>query len=258
MTEVDVNAVLLSALENQYTKSGTEPPMWSVNARPVSKFDTSKVKVRLLSLDYPGLSDKIVHHPVVLQESQIRNPTGASVKQTVTYSRNYTDSYEWNISAGLKLGAAAKFTAGLPIVGEGEVSTSVELSFAAGFKNGHSESVTFTGSVEIQIPAQTSVAVKTILAQGKVDSVPFRATLQAYGTVGAYTAYSSGTDGYGDFSWQWSDLDTGLGWTNPNFKSFPAFKDNAIRTFVVDGLFSAECGFNVNVVAEPLAALALA
>jgi len=252
MSDIDVNEFLLHALEQQYQKTGD---VWSVNSRSVSKFDTSKVELRLISLDYPGLADKIVHQPVLLEESFVKNPTPASVSRTISYSKSVTDSYEWNISAGVKVGASAKFKSGLPIVGEGEVTASVELSFGAGYKNSHSETVAFNGSVQVNIPAQTSVNIKTLLANGTVDDIPFTAVLQAYGQVGAYTAHSGGAGGLGDFSWQWSDLDTGIGWTNPGFKNFPAFKDPKVRMFTVHGTFSATCGFNVNVVVEPLAAL---
>ena len=252
MTEVDVNDTLLRALETQWKKDGDT---WSVNARPVTKFDTSKVALRLISIDYPGLADKVVHQPVLLNESTVKNPTPASVSQTINYSKSVSDSYEWSVTAGLKLSASAKFTAGLPLVGEGEVTTAAELSLGGGYKNTHSETVSFSGGVQVQIPAQTSVNIKTILAQGTVDAVPFHMVLQAYGKVGAYTAFGGGSGGLSNFEWQWSDLDTGIGWTNPNFKSFPALKDPSVRMFVVDGLFSATCGFNVNVVVEPLASL---
>ncbi|WP_137846479.1 ETX/MTX2 family pore-forming toxin [Microbacterium sp. 2FI] len=252
MSEIDVNGKILSALETSYKKTGDQ---WSVNARPVTQFDTSKVLLRLISLDYPGLADRLIHNPVLLEQTDVKNPTPASVKRTITYSTSVTDSYEWNVTAGLKLTASAKFSAGLPLVGEGEVSTSAELSFAAGYKNTHSETVSFGGSVEVQVPGQTSVSIKTLLAQGKVDAVPFKAVLQAYGQVGAYTAFGGGQGGLSNFSWQWSDLDTGIGWTNPNFKSFPALKDESVRMFEVSGLFTATCGYNVNVVVDPLAAL---
>jgi Clostridium epsilon toxin ETX/Bacillus mosquitocidal toxin MTX2 len=253
MSDIDVNQVLLQALENQYTKGSDG--VWSVNARPVTKFDTSKVALRLISLEYPGLADKVIHQPVMLDETQVKNPTPATITRTINYSKTVTDSYEWNITAGLKVTASAKFTAGLPIVGQGEVTTSAELSVSGGYKNTHTESVTFNGSVQAQIPAQTSVDIKTVLAQGSADAVPFHLVLQAYGQVGANTAFGGGSDGLSNFSWQWSDLDSGLGWTNPNFKSFPALKDPSTRIFKVDGLFSATCGFNVNVVVEPLASL---
>jgi hypothetical protein len=260
MSDVDVNETLLRTLQTQWPKFEDHGSQyWNVAARTVSKFDTtSRVKLRLLGLDYPGLADKVIHSPVVLKEASFKNPTGASITETVNYGRRYTDSYEWSITAGIKIGAAAKFTAGLPLVGEGEVSTSVELSFSGGFKNTKSEEVSFTGSVQIQVPAQTSVKAKAILALSKVDAIPFRATLQAYGQVGAYTAYSAGQAGPGDFSWQWSDLDTGEGWTNPGFKNVRALKDDSVRKFVVDGVFSADLGYNVDVVVVPLGALAAA
>jgi hypothetical protein len=252
MPEVDVNETLRQALEAQYKKTGDA---WSVNARPVTKFDTSQVDLRLISIDYPGLGQKLVQQPVLLEETNVKNPTGASVTRTINYSRAVTDSFEWSITAGLKLTASAKFKAGLPIVGEGEVTTSAELSLAGGYKNTHSETVTLSGSVAVQIPAKTDVNIKTMLAQGSVDAVPFSVVLQAYGKVGAYTAFGGGTGGLSNFTWQWSDLDTGIEWTDPNFKSHPALKDQKVRMFTSEGLFSATCGLSVNVVIEPLASM---
>ncbi len=252
MPEINVNDKLLIALQSQYPKDADS---WRVNARPVTQFDTSKVALRLVSIDYPGLADRLVQQPVLLEQTNVKNPTPASVTRTINYSRAVTDTFEWSITAGLKLTASAKFKAGLPIIGEGEVTTSAELSIGGGVKSTHAETVTLSGSVAVQIPAQTDVNIKTILAQGRVDAVPFRVVLQAYGSVGAYTAFGGGVGGLNNFHWQWSDLDTGIGWTDPNFKSYPAFKDTSVLKFTVDGLFTATCGMSVNVVIEPLASL---
>lgn len=255
MSDTDVNQTILNALQKQWPKGEGDPwnKYWVIGTKSVEKFDTSKVALRLVKIDYPGLGDKVVHSPVVLQEAQVRNPSPATIKETFAYNHSFTDSYEWSVTAGLKLTASAKFEAGLPIVGQGEVSTSAEISVGAGLKSTHSESVSYSGSVEVQIPPQTSVAIKAVLMQGKVDAVPFKATLQAYGPVGGYFAYGYSTSGPSHFEWNWADLDTGVGWTDPGFKKVPPLKDDSVRTFVLEGLFSADCGFNVNVVAEPLA-----
>jgi hypothetical protein len=83
-----------------------------------------------------------VKKPVLIREETIRNTSDGTIKRSFDYSKQTTDTYEWNVTAGLKLTAGAKASVGLPLVGEGEISTSVELSLEAGARSEHTDTVT--------------------------------------------------------------------------------------------------------------------
>ncbi|AXH95626.1 ETX/MTX2 family pore-forming toxin [Ornithinimicrobium avium] len=254
MSDIDVNQRLRSALESQYEKfTDKGQTYWTVVNHTCRGFDTSKVLLRLLAIDYPGLSENVISQPVVLSDNIIRNPSSATVTTNVEYNKSVTDTFGWNVSAGLKLAASAKFQAGVPIIGQAEATTSVEISLSGGVQSSHSEQTTYKSSVQVKVDPHSSVRVKAILTQGKVDALPFRATLQAYGLVGAERAYGGGTAGPSNWNWDWADLDSG-GWKDPNFKQHPpVLKDGSARKFVLDGLFSATCGLSTHVVTEDLA-----
>ena len=247
MNEIDVNAHLLDALKKRWRLADGTP---NIGGYLPEQFDTSKVQLRVVNINYVDLQKFLVKKPIVLREETIANSSGATITHTFSFSKQTTDSFQWNIKAGLKLQAGAKAKAGLPIVGEAEVSTSVTLSFEGGYVNTHSQTNNWNDSVQIQVPAHTSVQTQALLSTGDVSKVPFKACLHAVGLVGCLYQRDSRPA-----VWHWADLDTGTGWVDPNFQKLKKLPlDPADREFIVDGEFSGSVGFNVIITSSPVTA----
>jgi len=242
--ETDVNNALLDALKNRWRGADGSP---NVGGYTPVQFDTSKVQLRLLTIDYPDLQKQLVKQPEILREETIKNDSGATLHHTFDYSKEMTDAYEWHIIGGLKLTAGAKATVGLPLVGEGEVSTSVELSIEGGSTTTHSETVAWKDSGTIEVPPHTNVLARALLSTGHVANVGFTANLYAFGQVGCLIQTGSEQT-----TWEWADLDAG-GWYNPAFKRLSKLPlEPKDREFTIEGTFTGTVGFFVAITAGPL------
>lgn len=243
MSEIDVQAKLLEALQARWQRKDGTP---NLGGRHVLKWDTSQVKLKLVTIDYMDLQPHL--GTVVLRENTISNDSPATVTKGFDYSKEVTDTFAWHITGGLKVGGGAKATVGLPLVGEGEINTSVELSVEGGSVTTHSETVTWKDSTSVEVPPYTDIHVRATISTGTVSDVSFKGHVIAYGNVGAYVHY--GTD---DYTWMWGDLDTGHGWSgesNSSLKKLPL--DPADREFTLEGLFSGTVGYSANITTSPI------
>lgn len=244
MADTDVNAALLATLKNKWP---------SIGGLSYDQFDTSKVKLKLLTIEYPDLQSKLVKQPTVIGHVTIDNTSGATITRDFTYSHTSTDTYEWHVTGGVKVTAGASATVTLPLVGEGEANTSVELNVEGGSATTTEETETWESSESITVPPNASVDAQAVLSMGRVTGTPFKAHMYAYGQVGVHVQY--GTNAW---EWEWADLDTG-GWTgaaNNPVKKLPL--DPQDREFVIEGTFDGSVGLIVVVTAKPVTALAAA
>jgi hypothetical protein len=245
MNDIDVNGALLDALKKRWRTPDGKP---NVGGYTPLQFDTSKVKLQMVRIDYIDLQKYLVKKPEILREETITNTSKATVTHTFNYSKATTDSYTWHITSGVKLTAGATAKVGLPLVGEGEASTSVELSFEAGYEKTQDVTVSWNDQVEVEVPPKASVQTQAILSTGTVSNVPFKAYMHAFGQVGCLIQADSIHQ-----RWEWAELDTGIGWQDPGYaklKQLPL--DPAEREFIVDGVFNGSVGFDVIISANPV------
>jgi hypothetical protein len=106
MADADVSAQLLAALNKRWADKKV-PGSCSVGGRGCRGFDVSKVKLKLVTIDYDSIGNRIVKDSLTLDETDLRNTSGATVHKGYSYSRQYTDTFEWSITAGIKVGASA-------------------------------------------------------------------------------------------------------------------------------------------------------
>lgn len=109
-------------------------------------------------------------NPMVIAQSVFTNPTNAEITEQFSYSKTLTDTFMFKFTEGLKIGTSAKFKAGLPLVGEGEVAVSGEVSFGAEQQWTSTESKTWTASLSIKIPAQQRIRVTASLSLAKITA----------------------------------------------------------------------------------------
>jgi hypothetical protein len=253
MADVNVNSRLNDALVKRWTYNGSI----SIAGSTGIKFDTSKVKLRVLPpapVDQEALNRHLVKTPTLMGEHLFKNSGNATLTEKKSYSKQVTDTDEWNIKSGLSLTAGAKVTVGVPLVGEAEASLSATVMLEGGQTNTHSETVTISYEDTIIVPARTELDYKVQLYVGTVKNVPFQLNLQAYGEVGVLVQWGSDQQ-----IWMWADLDTGKGWVNPGLapvKKIPLELNE--RAFVVEGDYSATVGLYAVSTTTPLIANAAA
>lgn len=110
--------------------------------------------------------------PQMIAEQTLENQT--NTEQTVTYSQTLTIATEKTVSfqAGQKFGVSATFTTGIPIVAEGEVTVSSEVSFEEGVIDKSSQATEETWSVPVTVPPNTTIEVTSSIQHHEL-TVPF-------------------------------------------------------------------------------------
>lgn len=240
MADIDVNRTLNDALIKRWSYKG----YINIGGNYADRFDTSKVLLKLIAIDYPDLHKSLLNNPTVISTADFENNSAATITREFAYTKEIADTYEWTITAGLTITAGVSAKAGLPIVGEGEVSSSVELKVEGGATTTQSQTVSFSETQTIEVPPNSQVHVKAVMSVGQVKDVPFTAHFKAYGQIGARTQIGTNT-----WVWQWADLDTG-GWSGADLN--PVDKcplDDVDREFTVKGTFNASVGIKTTIFA---------
>ncbi len=247
MSEIDVNDQLKQALQKRW---GNNLGGWHVQS-----FDTSKVLMRILQIEYPGFNRAETKKPTVIAEQEYTNDGNTTITDEFTYSGDTTAESEWHVTGGLKLTAGAKGKAGVPLVAEGEASYSAEVDFEAGGGGKTSKTDGWSHTVTITVPPETRVKAEALVTVGTITNQPFKAHVQVYGQVGAVIV----TGGPNPIitSTMWGDIETGKGWVNPNFGplSKPPL-DPKDLLFTAEGTYSGTSGLYVNVTTTPMAMVA--
>ena len=240
MADIDVNRTLNDALIKRWSSNGHT----TVGNLSVDGFDTSKVLLKLINIDYPDLHKSLLNNPTVISTADFENNSAATITREFSYTKEIADTYEWTITAGLTITAGVSAKAGLPIVGEGEVSSSVELKVEGGATTTQSQTVSFSETQTIEVPPNSHVHVKAVMSVGQVKDVPFTAHFKAYGKIGAHTIIGTNT-----WVWQWADLDAG-GWRGQaNNLVHECPLDDVDREFTVQGTFNASVGIKTTIFA---------
>lgn len=242
MDKIDVNSRLNDALIKRWGDKGGI----SIGGLTVDKFDTSKVQLKAFPIEYPDLAKSLTNTPTVLSTGDFANDSAATLTRVLAYNKEVVDTYEWTVSTGLTLTAGITAKAGLPILGEGEVSSTVELKVEGGTTTTHNQSVSFSETQTIEVPPYSHVYARAVLSVGQVKDVPFTARFRAYGLIGAHFLWDTN-----HWVWQWADLDAGgwVGAANMKVKKLPL--DLVDRDFVVQGTFSASIGIKTSIILTP-------
>ncbi|WP_225902689.1 ETX/MTX2 family pore-forming toxin [Pseudanabaena sp. PCC 6802] len=176
-TEIDVQkqieSIILNDTDNIFLK--VKEYVAQTSTIDVSKFksiawvDCYEVYVDLVDFKY---SDVVTNYtPEIVGERIYTNDTGtSSLDDTFTYSKTLTESFTFGFSEGLKVGASAKFKAGLPIIGEGEVSLDAEVSFTANQSWTQTESRTWSQSTKVTVPPHSDIKVTAFISQADINS----------------------------------------------------------------------------------------
>lgn len=101
--------------------------------------------------------------PEVVAQSDLRNPTPATISDQFSYSKKMTDTFTFAFTEGIKVGVSAKFTAGVPVA-KTEWTVSGEINFSATQTKTATNETTWTKTTTINVPANTKVHVTGLVS----------------------------------------------------------------------------------------------
>ncbi len=101
--------------------------------------------------------------PEVVDQTEIVNPTPATVSNQFSYSKKVADTFTFSFTEGIKVGVSAKFKAGVPVANT-EWTVSGEISFSGTQTQTTSRETTWTNTTTINVPANTKVHVDAIVS----------------------------------------------------------------------------------------------
>jgi hypothetical protein len=101
--------------------------------------------------------------PEVVAQSDLRNPTPATISDQFSYSKKMTDTFTFAFTEGIKVGVSAKFTAGVPVA-KTEWTVSGEINFSATQTQTATNETTWTKTTTVNVPANTKVHVTGLVS----------------------------------------------------------------------------------------------
>jgi len=252
MVDTDVRAELLKRLKDYYTKVQL-PKLRDDTKLTKLEFNVDAVQFKFLSIDYENL-DTVQTTPSELRKHRIDNPTNAEITSKFTESVESRDEFTWSIKEGLKLGGEVTFKVSAPLIGEGGVKASAELSLESTQEKKVSLTQSWTQEVEVKVPAKTSIEATTLLELASLNT-PFTITLLATGNV-KVDIVTTTTRGGNTTSYEingWFPLERGWGSIGP--PPVPFLPDVSSRQFKAKGNFKGVNGLYISVTTKPLGTL---
>lgn len=168
---LDVDAILWSYAAQWASKYITleSEKWWSgfKNLAPiVTGVDYSRLEVVLTDFQYEE-DYKITPSKLVFRNSGhwLNDTEVLQPNQRFSKTHTTTASFEWSLTEGLKLSTKTSFKAGLPILVDGKVELTTELSFSATEKKTESTTQTWTIDVPITLPAYSIVDAHVNISQ---------------------------------------------------------------------------------------------
>lgn len=153
----------------------------AANIRSLNKYSLMEVgepilRKEIINIQYDVDSfEKTEVTPEVALRTTVKNDGTADVTQTLAYE--YTKSVEgtWNNSAGIEIGVAATFKAGIPLLAETEIEISTKASYSHEWGGSTSTEKKISSSTQVVVPARSKGKAKVIVKKALI-SVPFSYT----------------------------------------------------------------------------------
>jgi hypothetical protein len=235
--ETDVPAELTNRLKAYYDATLRSKMRYSSDTN-ITSIELSDVTYRLTAIDYDKSKEPPIE-PNSLVTKEFKNDSDAVIHSQFQQSEQSTDSFKWAITEGLKIGASAKFQAGVPLIGQAEANLSTELALGASQESTVTKTHTWSETVTIDIPPKHSIKCSIVLNEVHAD-FPLTATVRAEGSV-VYHLNKPNSD----FN---ASLDGGVFWpTRPDLNKLSVLPDSAAHEFRAKGQFTGRVGISSHV-----------
>jgi hypothetical protein len=113
--------------------------------------------------------------PEVALSASVQNPGTADVTQTLSYEYTKSEQGTWNNSAGVEIGVATAFSAGIPLIGEVGVEISTQASYNHEWGGSTGKEKKISSNTQVVVPARSKGKVKVIVKKALL-SLPFSYT----------------------------------------------------------------------------------
>lgn len=110
--------------------------------------------------------------PLYIPNVTSTNRTNQPNNKTLSMEYKVTDTRSFTSTVGLKIGVEVKFRAGIPIIADGQVLMSTEVSTEQAWGKTTEETKTLEAKYEAIVPSMSRVVLRAAATQGFVD-VPF-------------------------------------------------------------------------------------
>ena len=117
--------------------------------------------------------------PQLIASQELSNHT--DVEQTARYSQTVKvlTEKQFTFNSGQKIGAKAVFNTGIPILAEGQITVSAEVSFQQGVLDKSSQETIESWDIPVKVPGNTTIQATSTIQRNKL-TVPFSYDLVWY------------------------------------------------------------------------------
>lgn len=160
----------------QSGRNNVHPNIRSLNKYSLMEVGEPILRKEIINIQYDVDSfEKTEVTPEVALRTTVKNDGTADITQTLAYE--YTKSVEgtWNNSAGIEIGVAATFKAGIPLLAETEIEISTKASYSHEWGGSTSTEKKISTSTQVVVPARSKGKAKVIVKKALI-SVPFSYT----------------------------------------------------------------------------------
>lgn len=149
------------------------PNQSSINQYSSFEVGEPLVKKEIIHINYDlPLALKTEVTPDVVMEAKVSNPSLQTVSQTLSYEYTKSEEGTWNNSAGVEVGVATTFKAGIPFLAEGEIEVSVTGSYSHEWGGSTGIEKKITSSTQVNLNPQSEGTARVTVKKALI-SIPF-------------------------------------------------------------------------------------
>ncbi|OKI04784.1 hypothetical protein A6A06_08630 [Streptomyces sp. CB02923] len=137
-------------------------------------------KIDEIAVDYHYPKQDIDNAWAILDHRELVNDTSKDQTQTATFKSKTTDTYSWKLGGQLKIGVEVSGKVDLPLIAEGAVKWSGEISFSAEHTSTTSQEREWGFSSPVTVPARRKVVATQSVNEQSIK-IPFSASVKLKG-----------------------------------------------------------------------------
>lgn len=160
----------------------------STDYSPHSELDDysgNQCEVNYKDIEYSNFSED-PSDGVLAADQILINSTSIQQSETFSWSKSLTNTFTWSITEAIKITSKLSFSVGIPVIAEGKIEESVEISVSATETTTITGTTTWSISEPVIVPPNTKVECLSVVNQNTA-SLDFSATGEIVGYVAVWT-----------------------------------------------------------------------